>query len=157
MYQDVVEIPSALFQDVMESIDRAMHFQCDEGYPFHIRDSASPFNLPSRNKYVSGLFGLRHESRSFNGFRRFEMLCFNVALLYFFVFFKPATAVQITNTEFNGIQTGSPFTITWTDNAGPVTILLRMGNSTDLTQLDAKAIWGGLRRSIFETEVVMLI
>jgi hypothetical protein len=73
------------------------------------------------------------------------MLCFNVALLYFFVLFKPATAVQITNTEFNGIQTGSPFTITWTDNSGPVTILLRMGNSTDLTKLDAKAIWGGLR------------
>ena len=39
----------------------------DEGYPGHIRDSGPPFycsNLPTRNKYVSGRFGLRHESRS---------------------------------------------------------------------------------------------
>jgi hypothetical protein len=73
------------------------------------------------------------------------MLCFNVALLYFFVLFKPATAVEITNTNFNGIQTGSPFTITWSGNAGPVTILLRMGNNTDPSKDIAKAIWGASR------------
>jgi len=78
------------------------------------------------------------------------MLCFNVALLYFFVLFKPATAVQITNTEYNGIQTGSPFNVTWTDAAGPVTILLREGNTTDPSKAEAKAIWGALDQWIIE-------
>jgi hypothetical protein len=73
------------------------------------------------------------------------MLCFNVALLYFFVLFRPAAAVNITNTNFNGIQTGSPFTITWTNNAGPVTILLRMGTNSDPEKDIAKAIWGASR------------
>ncbi|PMD63532.1 uncharacterized protein K444DRAFT_660993 [Hyaloscypha bicolor E] len=69
------------------------------------------------------------------------MLCFNVALLYFFLLFKPATAVQITNTNYDGIQTGRPFTVTWTGASGSVTMLLRMGNSTDLSKLNAMAIW----------------
>jgi hypothetical protein len=82
------------------------------------------------------------------------MLCFNVALLYFFLLFKPATAVQITNTNYDGIQTGRPFTVTWTGASGPVTMLLRMGNSTDLSKLNAMAIWGAFRR--IERETVIL-
>lgn len=70
------------------------------------------------------------------------MLRFNVALLYFFVAFKPATAVTITNTDYSGIQTGSPFTITWTNASALVTILLKMGNSTNVNDLKAMAIWG---------------
>ncbi|KAE9376491.1 hypothetical protein N431DRAFT_479739 [Stipitochalara longipes BDJ] len=78
------------------------------------------------------------------------MLCYNVALLYFFVFFRAATAVQITNTNYGGIQTGSPFNVTWTDAAGPVTILLRMGNTTDPSRADAKAIWVDLLGTSFQ-------
>jgi hypothetical protein len=79
------------------------------------------------------------------------MLWFNVALLYFFLLFRPAAAVQITNTNYDGIQTGSPFTVTWTDASGPVTMLLRMGNSTDLSKLNAMAIWGTFPQGILET------
>jgi hypothetical protein len=78
------------------------------------------------------------------------MLCFNVALLYFFVLFKPATPVEITNTYYGGIQTGSPFNITWDDASGPVTILLREGNTTIPSQAEAKAIWGALCQWIIE-------
>jgi hypothetical protein len=70
------------------------------------------------------------------------MLCFNVALLYFFVVFKPAAAVEFTNTDFDGIETGKNYTVTWADNSGPVTLVLRMGNDTDLSKLTAMAIWG---------------
>ncbi len=80
------------------------------------------------------------------------MLCFNAALLYFFVLFKRATAVQITNSNYDGIQTGKPFTVTWTDASGPVTMLLRMGNSTDLSKLTAMSVWGTLQRGIFERD-----
>ncbi|PMD48974.1 hypothetical protein L207DRAFT_627610 [Hyaloscypha variabilis F] len=77
------------------------------------------------------------------------MLCFNVALLYFFVLFKPATPVEITNTYYGGIQTGSPFNITWDDASGPVTILLREGNTTIPSQAEAKAIWVDLTGTYF--------
>ncbi|KAH7319594.1 hypothetical protein B0I35DRAFT_215513 [Stachybotrys elegans] len=36
----------------------------------------------------------------------------------------PIAAVMFTNTDYSGISAGSPFTITWTDNEGTVTISL---------------------------------
>ncbi|KAF6808117.1 hypothetical protein CSOJ01_07723 [Colletotrichum sojae] len=42
-----------------------------------------------------------------------------------------AQAVQLTNSDFS-ITAGEPFTITWSDNQGPVTLTLKNGPSTDL-------------------------
>ncbi|OTB05701.1 hypothetical protein M426DRAFT_21731 [Hypoxylon sp. CI-4A] len=44
----------------------------------------------------------------------------------------PAWALYFTNGDFVGIQTGKPFTITWTEAVGPVTITLMNGNVADL-------------------------
>ncbi|RKF62114.1 putative extracellular matrix protein [Erysiphe neolycopersici] len=43
-------------------------------------------------------------------------------------------AVHLTNTQqdYNGVTSGKPFTITWAEAAGPVTILLKSGPSTNL-------------------------
>ncbi|CAG8976386.1 hypothetical protein HYALB_00006159 [Hymenoscyphus albidus] len=43
-----------------------------------------------------------------------------------------ANAVSFTNTVFNDVTAGQPFTFTWKDNQGPVTIRLKNGPSTDL-------------------------
>jgi hypothetical protein len=69
------------------------------------------------------------------------MLCYNVVLLYFSVLFRPTNAVTITNTNYD-VETGTPFTITWANNSGPVTILLKMGNSTNFNDLKAMLILG---------------
>ena len=66
---------------------------------------------------------------------------FNVALLYFVVLFKPALAVRITNADFDGIQTGVPFTVTWADNDAPVSMLLRYGNSSNVNFLKIIKLW----------------
>lgn len=42
------------------------------------------------------------------------------------------SAVAITNTNFNGIETGKPFEITWSDAAGPVSLTLKDGPSDNL-------------------------
>ncbi|KAI1412589.1 Ser-Thr-rich glycosyl-phosphatidyl-inositol-anchored membrane family-domain-containing protein [Hypoxylon sp. FL1857] len=44
----------------------------------------------------------------------------------------PAWAISITNSNFEGIQTGKPFEITWADAAGPVTLTLKNGPSSNL-------------------------
>ncbi|KAI0175569.1 hypothetical protein GGR52DRAFT_537276 [Hypoxylon sp. FL1284] len=44
----------------------------------------------------------------------------------------PAWAVEITNSNFDGIQTGQPFDITWSDAAGAVTLTLKNGSSDNL-------------------------
>jgi hypothetical protein len=85
------------------------------------------------------------------------MLRFDVALLYFFIAFKPATAVTITNTDYSGIQTGSPFTITWTDASTLVTILLKTGNSTNVNDLKVAAIWGTCFIQALRSKEVVLI
>ncbi|CAG8959948.1 hypothetical protein HYFRA_00012665 [Hymenoscyphus fraxineus] len=43
-----------------------------------------------------------------------------------------ANAVSFTNPAFNDVTAGQPFTFTWKDNQGPVTIRLKNGPSTDL-------------------------
>jgi len=58
--------------------------------------------------------------------------------------------VKITNTDYSGIETGSPFTITWTNASAPVTILLKMGNSTNVNDLKAVAIWVDLLGTSFD-------
>ncbi|KAI0017641.1 Ser-Thr-rich glycosyl-phosphatidyl-inositol-anchored membrane family-domain-containing protein [Xylariomycetidae sp. FL0641] len=40
--------------------------------------------------------------------------------------------IALTNSNFAGITVGQPFTITWTEATGPVTILLKNGPSDDL-------------------------
>lgn len=42
-----------------------------------------------------------------------------------------AQAVSLTNSDFT-IRAGQPFTITWTDAQGPVTITLKNGDSNNL-------------------------
>ncbi|GKT54970.1 extracellular matrix protein [Colletotrichum tofieldiae] len=42
-----------------------------------------------------------------------------------------AQAVQLTNSNFD-VQAGEPFTITWSDAQGPVTLTLKNGPSTNL-------------------------
>jgi hypothetical protein len=76
------------------------------------------------------------------------MLCFNVVLLSFVVLFRPANAVTITNTDYSGIQTGTPFTVTWTDASGPVAVILKMGNSTNFDALEAIRMWSTRPRRI---------
>lgn len=66
------------------------------------------------------------------------MLCFNIVLVYFVVLFRPAHAVTITTTDYSGIQTGTPFTLTWTDASGLVTVILQKVN---ITTLDVN-FWG---------------
>ncbi|KAI0008905.1 Ser-Thr-rich glycosyl-phosphatidyl-inositol-anchored membrane family-domain-containing protein [Xylariaceae sp. FL0662B] len=47
-----------------------------------------------------------------------------------------ANALMITNSNFNGIQAGKPFTITWTDASGPVTLTLKTGDPNNLVTVD---------------------
>ncbi|KAF3055950.1 putative extracellular matrix protein [Daldinia childiae] len=42
------------------------------------------------------------------------------------------SAVAITNTNFNGIEAGKPFEVTWSDAAGPVSLTLKDGPSDNL-------------------------
>jgi hypothetical protein len=56
-----------------------------------------------------------------------------------------ATAVQFTNTaaELSNITAGVPVTLTWTGAAGPVTLLLKDGPSTNLQtvlSIDSKSL-----------------
>ncbi|KAI1099406.1 Ser-Thr-rich glycosyl-phosphatidyl-inositol-anchored membrane family-domain-containing protein [Jackrogersella minutella] len=44
----------------------------------------------------------------------------------------PAWAVQITNSNFDGIAVGKPFEITWSEATGPVTLTLKNGASDNL-------------------------
>lgn len=43
--------------------------------------------------------------------------------------------VILTNTNWNTVTEGQPFTITWSEANGPVTLLLKDGPSTDLATL----------------------
>ncbi|OTA97920.1 hypothetical protein M434DRAFT_391532 [Hypoxylon sp. CO27-5] len=48
----------------------------------------------------------------------------------------PAWAVSITNSNFEGIQVGKPFEITWSGAAGAVTLTLKDGPSDNLQTVD---------------------
>ncbi|KAK1981292.1 Ser-Thr-rich glycosyl-phosphatidyl-inositol-anchored membrane family-domain-containing protein [Colletotrichum cereale] len=49
-----------------------------------------------------------------------------------------AQAVQLTNSNFN-VEAGKPFTITWSDAQGPVTLTLKNGPSTNLVTVQSIA------------------
>ncbi|KAI1001457.1 hypothetical protein K3495_g6742 [Podosphaera aphanis] len=56
-------------------------------------------------------------------------------------FYASAEAAKLTNTpqDFVNVKAGQPFTISWTDAAGPVTILLKNGPSTNLNTVSTIA------------------
>lgn len=64
----------------------------------------------------------------------FPALCLAVAV-------SVTSAVKFGNPNFTGISVGSPFTITWIDASGPVTIELKNGPATALK--DVKTIGCG--------------
>lgn len=44
--------------------------------------------------------------------------------------------VQFTNSNFDGIEAGSTFEITWDDAEGPVTLTLKNGSEDDLKDVE---------------------
>ncbi|POS80757.1 extracellular matrix protein [Diaporthe helianthi] len=58
----------------------------------------------------------------------------------------PAWAIQLTNSAY-AVQAGQPFTLTWSDSVGPVTITLKNGASTDLK--DVEVIASGITTNSF--------
>jgi hypothetical protein len=52
-----------------------------------------------------------------------------------------AKAAKLSNSDFSSISAGSPFTITWLDASGPVTLKLKKGPATalqDVTTIGSK-------------------
>lgn len=58
----------------------------------------------------------------------------------------PALAIELTNTAY-AVEAGKPFTLTWADSEGPVTVTLKNGASTDLK--DVEVIASGVTTSSF--------
>ncbi|KAL1864440.1 hypothetical protein Daus18300_007672 [Diaporthe australafricana] len=58
----------------------------------------------------------------------------------------PAWAIQLTNTAY-AVQAGQPFTLTWSDAVGAVTVNLKNGASTDLKTVETLA--SGLTTTTF--------
>ncbi|KAG8164835.1 hypothetical protein KVR01_005110 [Diaporthe batatas] len=58
----------------------------------------------------------------------------------------PALAIQLTNTAY-AVEAGQPFTLTWSDSEGPVTITLKNGASSDLK--DVQVIASGITTDSF--------
>ncbi|KAH8775595.1 extracellular matrix protein [Diaporthe sp. PMI_573] len=58
----------------------------------------------------------------------------------------PAWAIQLTNSAY-AVEAGQPFTLTWTDSQGPVTITLKNGPSTNLG--DVEVIGSGVTGNSF--------
>lgn len=58
----------------------------------------------------------------------------------------PAWAIQLTNTAY-AVEAGQPFTLTWSDSEGPVTVTLKNGASTNLQTVEVIA--SGLTTSSF--------
>ncbi|KKY38354.1 putative extracellular matrix protein [Diaporthe ampelina] len=50
----------------------------------------------------------------------------------------PAWAIQLTNSAYV-VEAGKPFTLTWSDSEGPVTVTLKNGASTDLQDVEVLA------------------
>lgn len=50
----------------------------------------------------------------------------------------PAWAIQLTNSAY-AVTAGQPFTLTWSDSEGPVTVTLKNGASTDLKDVEVLA------------------
>ncbi|KAI3401544.1 hypothetical protein diail_10145 [Diaporthe ilicicola] len=50
----------------------------------------------------------------------------------------PAWAIELTNSAY-AVQAGQPFTLTWSDSEGPVTVTLKNGASTDLKTVEVLA------------------
>ncbi|KAG6363479.1 hypothetical protein INS49_008579 [Diaporthe citri] len=50
----------------------------------------------------------------------------------------PAWAIQLTNSAY-AVEAGKPFTLTWSDSEGPVTVTLKNGASTDLKDVEVLA------------------
>lgn len=60
---------------------------------------------------------------------------FSAAAVMAFLAAAANAKVAFTNSDFN-MTPGSPFTLTWTGNAGDVTIILATGESTALTTVE---------------------
>lgn len=58
----------------------------------------------------------------------------------------PAWAIQLTNSAY-AVEAGKPFTLTWSDSEGPVTVTLKNGASTDLK--DVEVLASGLTTTSF--------
>ncbi|KAI0396643.1 hypothetical protein F5Y17DRAFT_418174 [Xylariaceae sp. FL0594] len=59
--------------------------------------------------------------------------------------------VKLTNSDYSGIEAGKTFKITWSDAAGPVTLTLKNGPTTDLK--DVETITSGATGSSFSWTV----
>ncbi|KAK2004588.1 hypothetical protein LX36DRAFT_649649 [Colletotrichum falcatum] len=57
-----------------------------------------------------------------------------------------AQAVKLTNNNFD-VEAGQPFTITWSDAQGPVTLTLKNGPSTNLVTVQSIASKSSVKRS----------